>query len=172
MGKICQRSCGWNSARDHPREYGENPCRFWVSVPLPGPSPRIRGKSSHCPHRGGIHGTIPANTGRICPSTPCPLHPWDHPREYGENLATSAAQGVAKGPSPRIRGESGQDGFRPGSHGTIPANTGRMYYFTRFTFYCWDHPREYGENTGRRDSLRNLTGPSPRIRREYRRVSG
>ena len=40
--------------------------------------------------------------------------------------------------------------------GIIPANTGKIPQGSAAAGGAWDHPREYGENTGRRDSLRHL----------------
>ena len=71
---------------------------------------------------------------------------WDHPREYGENLALSADKAPDYGPSPRIRGEyPSQSGAVPVT-GTIPANTGRINWVAETQRFMTDHPREYGEN--------------------------
>ena len=111
---------------DHPREYGENIMSGSLQTAPGGSSPRIRGKwvARRLPVFSG--GIIPANTGKIYPSTPCPLHPWDHPREYGENFSVLRFSPVAGGSSPRIRGKCG--GFTVCNHtaGIIPANTGKI----------------------------------------------
>ena len=94
---------------------------------------------------------------------------------------------VGTGPSPRIRGESASLSPYWVVIGTIPANTGRIFYQTGkfgleegpsprirgesgledLSFYVkWDHPREYGENFAYHNFPIFLTGPSPRIRGE------
>ena len=112
--------------RDHPREYGENPCKLWVSVPLPGPSPRIRGEYIHRLRPAQLPGTIPANTGRIYGVGSRIARTWDHPREYGENDGSLSKAAVDLGPSPRIRGEFAGTVDNRDLWGTIPANTGRI----------------------------------------------
>ena len=52
-----------------------------------------------------ILGIIPANTGRILIHGSTLRGTWDHPREYGENLANNVFNPTVEGSSPRIRGE-------------------------------------------------------------------
>ena len=54
-----------NPARDHPREYGENPQIQQELKATAGPSPRIRGKLIMWPITPSRMGTIPANTGKM-----------------------------------------------------------------------------------------------------------
>ena len=93
-----------------------------------------------------ILGIIPANTGRISVLWRLLRAVWDHPREYGENIADGIRGIQRRGSSPRIRGEYS----RPVSHlvspGIIPANTGRISRWRNWTAARRDHPREYGEN--------------------------
>ena len=94
--------------RDHPREYGENSSFNPTSFETAGPSPRIRGEWSTVTNNTFMDGTIPANTGRMRRRRTAWANRRDHPREYGENLATIGTLVLAPGPSPRIRGESGR----------------------------------------------------------------
>ena len=68
-GKITVPTASHKNARDHPREYGENPISLRELLGPEGSSPRIRGK---CPS-GRIEkphpGIIPANTGKIAPNS-------------------------------------------------------------------------------------------------------
>ena len=111
-------------------------------------------------------GTIPANTGRIPQKGKTRGPGWDHPREYGENSPFGIQREATKGPSPRIRGESPGEGCFPGSTGTIPANTGRIFLLLSLPRVSRDHPREYGENEAAERALVAARGPSPRIRGE------
>ena len=73
---------------------------------------------------------------------------------------------VSMGPSPRIRGECGDQSGYFYVGGTIPANTGRMPVITLAVVVVGDHPREYGENSDLGNFLDSPKGPSPRIRGE------
>ena len=152
---------------DHPREYGENFDRRSFLSLVVGSSPRIRGESGPFianPHSGGI---IPANTGRIRRHTATWESTWDHPREYGENGRVDRGIRIETGSSPRIRGESASAASTCCATGIIPANTGRIHGSDCAQQGCWDHPREYGENTRFLAALASGYGSSPRIRGEY-----
>ena len=126
-GRILATGIVVAHVRDHPREYGENPRYPLTWTAGVGPSPRIRGElpginSFAC----GIR-TIPANTGRIQAEQRLNDLRRDHPREYGENVRVSDHFLPQKGPSPRIRGEYEVFICVVTFHGTIPANTGRIW---------------------------------------------
>ena len=72
-------------ARDHPREYGENPFPGSVQIGGWGSSPRIRGEYQSTGEIKFSMGIIPANTGRMIVKCMGQSKRWDHPREYGEN---------------------------------------------------------------------------------------
>ena len=132
--------------RDHPREYGEN----YSYVPWwegrVGSSPRIRGECACELCYRPPCGIIPANTGRMTwPYTVWPP-PWDHPREYGENIPALHLSTLHPGSSPRIRGEFFIEYRGILAHGIIPANTGRISGDCLIRPTLRDHPREYGEN--------------------------
>ena len=93
------------SARDHPREYGENHLRPRTSIPTPGSSPRIRGKCQRLLQGVGNVRIIPANTGKMSPTILRKAAAWDHPREYGENPSGEIGNPADMGSSPRIRGK-------------------------------------------------------------------
>ena len=64
-GRMRPRKTVWARARDHPREYGENPRTNRLVVNVAGPSPRIRGELRYAVFRFSERRTIPANTGRM-----------------------------------------------------------------------------------------------------------
>ena len=70
---------------DHPREYGENAQRTYLSTVE--------------------DGIIPANTGKIQAVFAHPRERGDHPREYGENHGERWNHTAPPGSSPRIRGK-------------------------------------------------------------------
>ena len=92
--------------------------------------------------------------------------PPDHPREYGENTATTLRPESPVGSSPRIRGESVEQRVQPHCWGIIPANTGRISRNSKHHGPAQDHPREYGENVVAVTDDDGDTGSSPRIRGE------
>ena len=92
----------------------------------------------------------------------------DHPREYGENVKFTRFRANSSGPSPRIRGKCEQQSAYRHPHGTIPANTGKIWSPCRLVGVMEDHPREYGENLSRGFYRGSGLGPSPRIRGKYR----
>ena len=95
------------------------------------------------------------------------VHRWDHPREYGENDATFSWSLTQVGSSPRIRGEYPAPSLNDIIGGIIPANTGRISHFAEQLRHGWDHPREYGENSGAGCPPCFDFGSSPRIRGEW-----
>ena len=124
-GRISTSMVSTPLSRDHPREYGENSVASTADLVMVGSSPRIRGEYV-VPHGGHPHlGIIPANTGRMPPSS---------------------LKSLVVGSSPRIRGEFHILKAHIGNDGIIPANTGRIRMWTRPPTPSGDHPREYGEN--------------------------
>ena len=104
------RQCRMTSKNpwDHPREYGEN--------------------ATSEAHALVVHGTIPANTGKMIPyathgnQVVC----GPSPRIRGINDGVPGYT-LRRGPSPRIRGKLAAHDAKSGpSCGTIPANTGKM----------------------------------------------
>ena len=91
---------------------------------------------------------------------------WDHPREYGENIAVHDMGAVIEGSSPRIRGELSMLMALSILPGIIPANTGRIWCRGGELHPAWDHPREYGENQVEFKLPPGEAGSSPRIRGE------
>ena len=81
-------SARYLSRGDHPREYGENIEDWSIFCVNRGSSPRIRGESAASWAKDEGDGIIPANTGRIPRGRVVRCCGWDHPREYGENVAS------------------------------------------------------------------------------------
>ena len=113
-----------------------------------------------------LSGIIPANTGRITNMLDTQTRFGDHPREYGENRSPNLRPNGTTGSSPRIRGESKMRPSHSSHAGIIPANTGRISRCSFRLFTSWDHPREYGENSGPEGTIPCGVGSSPRIRGE------
>ena len=90
----------------------------------------------------------------------------DHPREYGENKVVVDSRALARGSSPRIRGEYLFTASKMMVGGIIPANTGRMTSTLCSLVLPGDHPREYGENNFWLLDKDGHPGSSPRIRGE------
>ena len=88
----------------------------------------------------------------------------DHPREYGENVASAHAVKRVPGSSPRIRGKSRRSHDVQHLNGIIPANTGKMRCAETSQRSRTDHPREYGENKHGCLMKYPSPGSSPRIR--------
>ena len=151
---------------DHPREYGENAIISFSESVKVGSSPRIRGEYESLDEATALLRIIPANTGRIQPVRGVLRYARDHPREYGENLATTRGELSAAGSSPRIRGEWNLVNFTGNVGGIIPANTGRIDFVMSRRIGRADHPREYGENNLGHVSRIQSRGSSPRIRGE------
>ena len=147
-GKIGRRLRGFQTRRDHPREYGENMAALFSASTAGGSSPRIRGKFTPRGTRVSGLGIIPANTGKIRYWHRQGWHGWDHPREYGENKKADADSTGGVGSSPRIRGKLIWCLVVAHVFGIIPANTGKIGNPRRKCNAFRDHPREYGENAG------------------------
>ena len=91
--------------RAHPRVCGENVLMRETIHPVPGSSPRVRGKPSQ--RRGSLQAVrlIPACAGKTVRGSV----PWQtmgaHPRVCGENFTLIQSLDIDVGSSPRVRGK-------------------------------------------------------------------
>ena len=153
---------------DHPRACGANKYTSSAFSPVPGSSPRVRGKRVPGTRPPVFVRSIPAHAGQtVSPriQTTCPS---DHPRACGANIEHLERQQRKYGSSPRVRGKlRGQP--KPASpHRIIPARAGQT--LSSFLRMCWDsdHPRACGANASYGYRGGCLRGSSPRVRGKQR----
>ena len=153
---------------DHPCACGANKYTSSAFSPVPGSSPRVRGKRVPGTRPPVFVRSIPAHAGQtVSPriQTTCPS---DHPRACGANIEHLERQQRKYGSSPRVRGKlRGQP--KPASpHRIIPARAGQT--LSSFLRMCWDsdHPRACGANASYGYRGGCLRGSSPRVRGKQR----
>ena len=162
------------TARDHPRERGDDVTGFESGGLASGPPPRARGRRGHCPVDPGHRGTTPASAGTTpgC-SAPRRSHR-DHPRERGDDsqIRTSAITGT--GPPPRARGRLRAQPSTVAHARTTPASAGTTEPPTGDGGVSRDHPRERGDDLWQTTPPMIGRGPPPRARgrRVLHRVPG
>ena len=110
---------------DHPRGCGEKGMLTAMAMSLRGSSPRVRGEGWRSAAVFATPRIIPAGAGRsgVFHFGMGPFG--DHPRGCGEKVVSSPIKRVARGSSPRVRGEGLY--LRRGRlwRGIIPAGAGR-----------------------------------------------
>ena len=151
-------------ATAHPRVGGENSVWGRAVRPVPGSSPRGRGKP--CLHMAVSvsSGLIPAWAGKTVMRTFEPLGARAHPRVGGENLGRYRLRQDVIGSSPRGRGKPYIRRRRAGIQRLIPAWAGKTSWRLAPPRDRGAHPRVGGENLICRDHRRVLCGSSPRGR--------
>ena len=99
----CSSSC-WSTSWVYPRACGGTTWLVAGPPPAEGLSPRLRGNLRAGQHRRARHRSIPAPAGeprwRVLPIS----NEQVYPRACGGTMSTSSASVVAKGLSPRLRG--------------------------------------------------------------------
>ena len=90
----------------HPRVCGENTRGRTLSRPVPGSSPRVRGKPRAGLQEAARRGLIPACAGKTRETLAWPDVRWAPPRACGENLLAAWQAALSTGTSPRLRGKS------------------------------------------------------------------
>ena len=150
--------------RDHPRAGGATSYTLTACPMLRGPSPRGRGNQ----YLRGAHpvplGTIPARAGQPATHYRALAHSGDHPRAGGATAMKPDDGMLAKGPSPRGRGNH-QRPRRDGQLlGTIPARAGQPPGAAAREGRIMDHPRAGGATAGLGAAMSMYQGPSPRGR--------
>ena len=148
----------------HPRVCGENTRGRTMSRPVPGSSPRVRGKPRAGLQEAARRGLIPACAGKTRETLAWPGVRWAHPRACGENMQQSAGAVESVGSSPRVRGKRSRGGSDALENRLIPARAGKTGPTPGKQCPSRAHPRACGEN-GSSDSPRvALAGSSPRVR--------
>ena len=190
--------------RVHPRVCGESCAtpvmRMWRLGPSPrvrgseieisgfarrtGPSPRVRGILRRGARGLPRVGSIPACAGNPTSTSRPPRTSRVHPRVCGESLSQMESGGLAKGPSPRVRGIPVLVIAAVGRRGSIPACAGNPGTHLRPVASCRGpprvrgiraegrplmgacrvHPRVCGESSVRLPADLSVRGPSPRVR--------
>ena len=163
-GKTVRGVCGRPGRGAHPRVCGENAGAGGGGLPVPGSSPRVRGKPPGW--RPPCHnvGLIPACAGKT--------HGWRssspgsgaHPRVCGENRTSSNSPMAKRGSSPRVRGKPRRGHQRRGSARLIPARAGKTTGCSPRAGPRPAHPRACGENTPGVSHPPRSYGSSPRVR--------
>ena len=145
-GKTASPASSWIARRAHPRAGGENAIPAPGPSPVPGSSPRGRGKLVRVkiPHRS--FRLIPARAGKtvgVCVEQGF----WPaHPRAGGENRDCGRERRGSAGSSPRGRGKPRCIEIYLGQHGLIPARAGKTSWTSPTSSLPWAHPRAGGEN--------------------------
>ena len=135
-----------------------------VMGPLPGSSPRGRGKQTAASRCFARFGLIPARAGKTQERVPGIGHVAAHPRAGGENMSASVAACCASGSSPRGRGKRRPPRLGRGHVRLIPARAGKTRVRNGMEPFREAHPRAGGENVRGPDAVQALGGSSPRGR--------
>ena len=148
----------------HPRVGGETSARKRSIRWRSGPSPRGRGNHIERCDRNFDSRSIPAWAGK--PSLPGPPSGClrVHPRVGGETMRADHTATNLQGPSPRGRGNLGDDPVRRVGTGSIPAWAGKPSTYRVNGSKDTVHPRVGGETSGVIMKALFWTGPSPRGR--------
>ena len=149
---------------DHPRGCGEHPLVQNVRVGQIGSSPRMRGAPHACDRIRRWWRIIPADAGSTFGGQPNHERLRDHPRGCGEHQISTAAEFLALGSSPRMRGAREVPQVLLTPIRIIPADAGS----TRNPAFVYpafrDHPRGCGEHLFAASWQSAAGGSSPRMR--------
>ncbi len=152
------------SWREDPRACGDDDHRPDEVAPLPGRSPRVRGRLALT--RAGLiaRGKIPARAGTT--ATTLASHPpnSEDPRACGDDGRGPAVVTRAAGRSPRVRGRRGSLASPAARWGKIPARAGRTPQTPASIGCRAEDPRACGEDIGIGLGELPVQGRSPRVR--------
>ena len=144
-----------------------------------GSSPRMRGAPLRSRDVSYIPGIIPADAGSTTAREFQHGLTGDHPRGCGEHTLMIRLAAECGGSSPRMRGAHLAPAKRPKRERIIPADAGSTHCLPGRLSLGWDHPRGCGEHFTQRQSIKQATGSSPRMRgarqayadhRQHRRI--
>ena len=163
-GKPVRPGVQLPGAEVHPRVCGEAQGRMAGSVPVQGPSPRVRGSPGDGLRAVVLDGSIPACAGK--PAQPAQSKSYErvHPRVCGEAILVIRHRYGMPGPSPRVRGSQGHRHAQGQRGGSIPACAGKPRIVHQPGTKHWVHPRVCGEAGAFRPHQSGVKGPSPRVR--------
>ena len=129
-----------------------------------GLSPRMRGNHVRYDLRFASKGSIPAHAGEPNDGYLESLKGRVYPRACGGTQRARRNSRVAKGLSPRMRGNQ-LDGVDPAvHHGSIPAHAGEPGYRRQGARPGWVYPRACGGTQGVSGGAQGQAGLSPRMR--------
>ena len=163
-GQTVGGSCNPCSCPDHPRACGANLQEIAGTCPVPGSSPRVRGKRVVRDRVTILPRIIPARAGQTTRGDGITHSRSDHPRACGANYRASPQTNHRNGSSPRVRGKLPVTWFLPLELRIIPARAGQT---TARGLSCKgrpDHPRACGANDEPRADWPDSCGSSPRVR--------
>ena len=152
---------------DHPRACGANKYTSSAFSPVPGSSPRVRGKRVPGTRPPVFVRSIPAHAGQtVSPriQTTCPS---DHPRACGANIEHLERQQRKYGSSPRVRGKLFLPFFACAGIRIIPARAGQTARRSTRRRTSPDHPRACGANQEVLVLRASFLGSSPRVRGKH-----
>ena len=163
-GKTPTEYADARASSAHPRACGENNPGAATTPPLPGSSPRVRGKlKGSSPLSRGI-GLIPARAGKTRRGFGRRPGRRAHPRACGENPRVCGENISGVGSSPRVRGKRPLGPQGQGVDGLIPARAGKTLGVQRGANPGGAHPRACGENRPTMRLRITQVGSSPRVR--------
>ena len=124
----------------------------------------MRGAHVLVPNENAEVGIIPAYAGSTILCSITVWGHWDHPRVCGEHAKPESPKMTSSGSSPRMRGAHRGRGHLQAFRGIIPAYAGSTFRSCSRCAAFRDHPRVCGEHSASKDSAKNRSGSSPRMR--------
>ena len=158
------------TTKAHPRACGENRACPRIRRPIPGSSPRVRGKHGRRPGGMVLRGLIPARAGKTHMILHLSNALWAHPRACGENWTNAGKELPFEGSSPRVRGKRLRTSDQDGLVRLIPARAGKTRRRRGRGGRRRAHPRACGENVKAVRRIPTLLGSSPRVRGKQHRA--
>ena len=129
-----------------------------------GLSPRVRGNPGSTNQEEEMPGSIPACAGEPVEGRCRRVWRWVYPRVCGGTAFAICARLLARGLSPRVRGNPGGPGPDLAREGSIPACAGEPRMFGPLTRAGWVYPRVCGGTPAARYARALEFGLSPRVR--------
>ena len=163
-GKPSRRARSSYPGRVNPRGCGETRQSKLPRTGARGQSPRVRGNLGGSVEFAGDPGSIPAGAGKPCRATRRTAGTRVNPRGCGETRRLFVKPWIAKGQSPRVRGNLHRPHSSPGRRGSIPAGAGKPSSRSARRPGTRVNPRGCGETVGVRFTCTRNSGQSPRVR--------
>ena len=148
----------------HPRVCGERWPKAWLTSPVAGSSPRVRGTGDGAQGRLTLDRFIPACAGNGRTRRPPGRAPSVHPRVCGERAGLFRHFFPLFGSSPRVRGTACRAQTASCRFRFIPACAGNGCGTSRRCCCRSVHPRVCGERSMTKRATVTSSGSSPRVR--------